>query len=820
MSRQTPLIGVVITTILIALVGCHPQEPFYLKNVDNDLQYYKGQATEIEYPEVNADRLPDVSEAMRPWSLKHRDTKNVWELTLEEAIQIALKNNKVMRNIGGQVQGPPDFITRNPEVAPTIYDPAMAESDPRTGPEAALSAFDAQLQTAVTWESTDAPQNVTPYGGLSNLFPLVSDHDLGTFQARLQKTTATGGTFALSHMVNYDRDRYLYTSPRLMYSADWNVKLVAEMRQPLLQGAGVQFNRIAGPGATPGVYNGVMVARINTDIALANFEAGVRNLVSDVEIAYWELYFQYRSLDAVIAGRDSALETWRRIYTLYTNGSKGGEAEKEAQAREQYFLFRSTAEQSLNSLYSTEAKLRYLLGIAATDGRLVRPKDEPTTAKVSFDWYEVLAEGLARSVELRQQKWIVKRRELELIAAKNFLLPKVDLVGQYRWLGMGNRLDGGNVLDPDVLTPTTPIEPSNAYRTMMDGDFQEWQMGVQGQINLGFRREMAGVRNAQLAVAREQSKLQEGELELSHQLAYAIRDLETNHVLSQTNFNRRIAAERQVQAVAAAYETDTITLDVLLNAQQQLARAESDYYRSLVDYNKSIAQVHFRKGSLLEYNGVYLAEGPWPGKAYFDARRRSRARAASIPLDYGFTQPKVVSRGPIEQHADGFPADGELPVIEKANQGGQPMPAPAAPEAVPAPRPEPVSLDSVPSEPAAMEPAIVPTPAKPRARTNDGRTSAAPTQMPTRATRGSRTTAAPTERDEGIIAAPPESSGNREGDGWKRAPNGSAAARRVDRDLLPAGWTVVEKGNSRESGQDPPSAAVDWSASGWKRVQR
>ena len=100
----------------------------------------------------------------------------------------------------------------------------------------------------------------------------------------------------------------------------------------------MQFNRIAGPGATPGEFNGVMVARINTDIALADFEVGVRNLVSDVEIAYWELYFNYRSLDAVIAGRDSALATWRKIYTLYRIGGKGGEAEKEAQARQNTIL--------------------------------------------------------------------------------------------------------------------------------------------------------------------------------------------------------------------------------------------------------------------------------------------------------------------------------------------------------------------------------------------------------------------------------------------------------------------------------------------------
>ena len=83
--------------------------------------------------------------------------------------------------------------------------------------------------------------------------------------------------------------------------------------------------------------------------------------------------------------------------------------------------------------------------MAATDGRLIRPKDEPTTAKVAFDWCDVLNEGLAQSVDLRQQKWIVKRRELELIAAKNFFFPKLDFDAQYRWLGLGNHcLDGPN----------------------------------------------------------------------------------------------------------------------------------------------------------------------------------------------------------------------------------------------------------------------------------------------------------------------------------------------------------------------------------------
>jgi outer membrane protein TolC len=768
MSRQTPFFVVIIAASLVVLQGCQPQNPFYLTKKGQEDSHYLGMATQIEVPDLEAERLADADQAIRPISLQNKDTGNIWELSLEEAIKIALTNNKIMRNIGGQVQGPPDFILRNPELAPTIYGPALAESNPRTGPEAALSAFDAQLSTSVLWNFTDAPQNAGNF--VSGIFPNVSEHDLGTFQAKLQKTAASGGTFSLAHNIAYDRDRFDYgTTQRLLYSSDWNVNLTAEMRQPLLQGAGTQFNRIAGPGATPGLYNGVVLARINTDIALADFEASVRNLVSDVEIAYWELYYEYRSLNAVVAGRDSALATWRKVFTLYNGGhdsAKGGEAEKLAQAGEQYFLFRSTAERSLNELYVTEAKLRYLMGLAATDGRLIRPKEEPTTAKISFDWADMLNEGLARSVELRQQKWIVKRRELELIASKNFLMPKLDAVAQYRWLGFGNRLDGNGDLNLDNVP--SPVPDSNAYRMMTGGQYQEWQMGVQGSLPLGFRREMAGVRNAELQLTQERAKLQEGELELSHQLAYALRDLEANYVLTQTNFNRRIAAQRQVEAVATAYEQGTITIDVLLQAQQALAQAESEYYRSLVNYNKSITQIHYRKGSLLEYNGVYLAEGPWPGKAYFDARRRARARDASTYLDYGFTQPRVVSRGPLEQQTgEGVPYEGD-------ESGDTPASAPKNTELIPKPEPETMQPSAEPTPPPAPEPL-----AEPRASASGSRDSTA-----------------------GSTAS-----------GWK-------TAKTVDRQVAAAGWTVPEKNGNHESGTNPPTAGVDRSASGWKGIQR
>jgi hypothetical protein len=182
-----------------------------------------------------------------------------------------------------------------------------------------------------------------------------------------------------------------------------------------------------------------------------------------------------------------------------------------------------------------------------------------------------------------------------------------------------------------------------------------------------------------------------------------VRNIDTNFALAQTNFNRRVAAERQVEAVQAAYDAGTVTLDQLLDAQRRRAEAESSYARAIVDYNRSISQLHYRKGSLLEYNGVFLAEGPWPGKAYFDAHRRARQRDASLYLDYGHSRPGVFSRGSITQNFESIGADAramQLPARDPATKddaderNAPPAPGttprqndqPGVPELLPSPR--------------------------------------------------------------------------------------------------------------------------------------
>ena len=689
LHRLTRIPLVVLTSVAMLASGCAPRQPFYFFE-DGDLSHYTGVVQKLEYPDIDQQPLDEAAGTLEPFTLTHAEVEEVWELSLEEAIRIALENGKILRNLGGrfasfggprpQTGEPPVSLLTAPEATPTVYDPAITETDPFRGVESALASFDAQLSSSLTWDRQSRPQNV---GGIGTaIFQQQLEGDTGNWQSGIRKTTATGATFSFQQLITYDnnnspiRQRDPVTG-QVIVPSTWSTNYDFTFNQPLLQGGGLNYNRIAGPDAFNNLFGrpnfrGVLLARVNADISLAEFEVGVRNMVSDIEQSYWELYYAYRALEARKAGRDSALEAWRRVHALYVEQSRGGEADKEAQAREQYFFFRADVEAALADVYRSEDRLRYMMGISANDGRLIRPADEPTTARLAFDWQQSLVEALSRSPELRRQKWRVKQRELELIAAKNLVLPRLDLLGTYRFLGMGQDLINQNY-SPYNASGADPLFGTDAYSTLLSGKFQEWQAGAQFLMPLGFRRELSTVRNYQLQVARERARLQDEELEVSHALVEAVRNVDTNFALTQTNFNRRVAAARQVEAVQAAYDAGTVTFDQLLDAQRRLAEAEVAYVRSLVDYNRSIAQLHYRKGSLLEYNGVFLAEGPWPAKAYFDAHRRARQRDASIYLDYGHSQPGVFSRGPITQNFESIGADArpqQLPPRDPATREG------------------------------------------------------------------------------------------------------------------------------------------------------
>jgi hypothetical protein len=212
--------------------------------------------------------------------LDNPDPSADWELTLEEAIHMALKNSKVIRTLSGVgfsqggVSGSPSMLLQSPGGVRTVYDPALVESDPRYGQEAALAAFDAQFNASTSWD-----QNYTPNSRSDSGSPATS--------VGASKYTATGTQFQVRQDNRYNYQAQDYGPPYGVQStSSWTSQGIVGFSHPLLRGSGVEFNRISGPGSNmPGMYAGVAVARINTDMSLNDFEMATRSLVVDVEKA-------------------------------------------------------------------------------------------------------------------------------------------------------------------------------------------------------------------------------------------------------------------------------------------------------------------------------------------------------------------------------------------------------------------------------------------------------------------------------------------------------------------------------------------------------
>lgn len=662
----TAYLQIAIATLLAT--GCAQTQPFFL-NESPDLQYYLNSATQIEYPDVDVPSLPDTVETLPPLTIGNHDYQFM-DLTLEECTSQALNNAKFFITTSGiaeQRQNVADqIISGSADQIGSVYDVAIQQSTTQSGPltvdsngnrslprgairsnqvggvEDALSEFDAQVSGFISYGTTDRPRNV----GDSSVTVAQATGADATQQLAISKRIGTGGSVTLREQIIYGRSNLplggpLGSSRRL--SSDYTAILEAQIQHPLMRNRGALVNRIP-----------VMLASLNEDISIAENEIQVRNLVRDVENAYWDLYVSYRNVAAAIVGRNSAMVTAQFARLALENGT--GQKQDLAQAVQQYYQFRGQLESALAGsnigniqagVYGAERRLRELTGITATDGRLIRPIDEPTLARMEYDWDETIATTLYMSAEIRQAKFELKQAELEVISAKNQILPELNLSLLYRWVGLGDSLGPS---DSNGIRFANP--GSSALAELTSGDYQEGVIRLDfSPAAVGARRELARIRNAQLRIAQRTDFIQDKERLQVHQVSDAVAKVHAHYQQLQSFAQEWQASEIEVDARQASYKGGREPVNVVLQSQQRRAQATAQYYRALGEYNKSLNYVDYLKGTSLANSNITLAEGPWNKKAYWDALERARERSAGRKHQYGVTRPGVMRTGPVRDEA-------------------------------------------------------------------------------------------------------------------------------------------------------------------------
>ena len=306
---------------IAACSGCWPWNDSGDHFAIVDTEPYTAAAARIQLASAEEPAGPAVLEPRR--ILRPQDTK-VWPVTLAELQHIALSNVAVIRD-RNQFLSPSNPVLSNPDAAPSAFDPAIQEfGGPYggRGVEAALADFDTMFTTGILWGREEQLQNNRFLsGGLPPGATLTEESAI--FSARFEKYLWNGAMVAVGH----DWDYNLNNVPTRLFGSSYAGGVRAEFRQPLLAGAGREFNEIAGPfsrnlrGGTLG--QGVVIARLNTRMSHSEFEARIQALLKQVEDMYWDLAFAHQAYESQVVARDTAKQVWDQVRGRLNAGLEG-----------------------------------------------------------------------------------------------------------------------------------------------------------------------------------------------------------------------------------------------------------------------------------------------------------------------------------------------------------------------------------------------------------------------------------------------------------------------------------------------------------------
>ena len=670
--------------------------------------------------------MPRVS---KPRTTSDPEAQEIWPMTLQEAIRIGLDNSEVIRVISLGAQGiPVGGFEPTPlntgagggissalgaGTLATVYDPGIQE----TQIAQALSVFDANLSTSLFWGRSETPlNNGFAAGSFSGAnFPVIFNQETAQYQATLQKRTAVGSILSVQHNINFAYSN----SPTNVTPSAYTTNTQLRITQPLLGGtaqnpSGLEANRAP-----------IVIARLNADSAVWRFKAEVMASVRSIEQQYWALSQQHVEYWSRTTAVDLGEEIVKREEAELEVGR--GTIANVAEARSRLEQFRLDLLTSTSSLITTERQLRNILGLPPTDNRRIIPVTPPVEARLEPNWEASLAQMLSFQPDIVNQQLLVRLSELQLLSARNQLLPVLNLDALYQFNGLGENLDSAEAVGTGA--GLRGIDPRNAALQRAAGlnsnpsvfrNFQQWQVGLTFQMPLGFRGQLAQTRQAQYNLLRQRAYLQQIVHQTTHSLSRFFLEVDANYKQFKTAGRLRVAAEQRLDAQRAFYENGRITIDRYLEAINLFATAVAQEAQFKSTYNTAIAALEEAKGTLLAYDNIAVAEGPNPRQAYIQAIDQQKAhRTLPISPDGPYIpEPRTGApiADPVEPQA---PPDqdppGELP----------PLPAPVGPVGPP-PTPAPpfnpagevnsqVKLDLPPLEPE-VKPASATGPAEPPPR--------------------------------------------------------------------------------------------------------
>ncbi len=354
---------------------------------------------------------------------------------------------------------------------------------------------------------------------------------------------------------------------------------VAELRQPLLRGFGLDVNRAQ-----------INIRRAERDIAVEQFIQQTRDTLRDVEAAYWSLVEARRNVailaETVAYNRITYENTVARkpldATEVEIQNSKSRWEQRVVELQETFRLVRDAEDNLKNLMNDPELPLSRSLEII--------PIDDPLCVPLAVDQFADVRTALERRSEIRQARSSIDIARIQTHVAKNRTLPQFDVTVQYTVEGVED-------------SPNESIDRASSNR------FRSYTVGINFAIPLGNRAAKAAERAARNRESQSVLQLQQVMDNIIFEVNRAVRLLLVRYAQVPTQLDAVDAAERNLRAFQARTQRiDPAYLDTELRTVENLNNTRSRLLQIVVQYTTALVDLERAKGTLLDYNHVKVLD--------------------------------------------------------------------------------------------------------------------------------------------------------------------------------------------------------------------
>ena len=511
---------------------------------------------------------PDRVPAMRR-APQGESSARVYNLRLEDAIQRALE-----RNLDIAVQ----------RINPLVQDMAVATANAAFLPTAS-SNFGMN-------QSTFPNRTLFDGGGLGG-DSIVTDR--GNYDLGLSQEMKWGGG---RYTVTWDSTRSESTNVFNSFNPSYAANMNLGYTQPLLRGFRTDQRRTQ-----------LVVSQINRDITEIDLEQTITNTLANVRSRYWDLVYAIASVDVQQQALELAEQLVRDNRARVEIGTLAPidvvQAESEAAARRQALA------QAVQGLRTAELALKQLIVNGTGDelwNAALNPIDQPQVEAAPIDLEAAIGGALDRRTDIARVRRLLDINDANVENLRNSTLPALDLIGNYQLTGQG----GPQLLRENFFGDVTTAVPggySDAVGSIANAEYPFWSVALQMSYPLGQSADKAAYERARLQVQQTTAQLRQIELQIATEVTNAALQIDAIQERIEAATAARELAEEQLRAEESRFEVGLSTNFFVVQAQRDLATAQDNELRAILDFQLALIEFERAQRSSLGAAGITLIGG-------------------------------------------------------------------------------------------------------------------------------------------------------------------------------------------------------------------